>query len=67
MYVEFAMVDIPLAYNVILGRLALNCHGIVINIDFMCLKLPGLGRVVVVQGSQKSAKECYKYSTKDLG
>ncbi|KAG8641014.1 hypothetical protein MANES_13G092290v8 [Manihot esculenta] len=40
LYAKFMVVDIPLTYNVILGRLVLNCHGIVINMHAMCLKLP---------------------------
>lgn len=36
LYVEFAMV---VSYNVILGRLVINCHGIVINMGDMYLKL----------------------------
>ncbi|KAG8633903.1 hypothetical protein MANES_18G146801v8 [Manihot esculenta] len=48
LYVEFAVVDILFAYNVILGHPVLNCHGIIINMGAMCLKLPALGRIVVV-------------------
>lgn len=39
-YVEFAVVDILVAYNVILGRLVLNCYEIVIDMDVFCLMLP---------------------------
>lgn len=54
-YTEFTMVDIPLAYNVILELSILNCHGIVINMDFLWLMFLALGGVAVVWGSQKSA------------
>ncbi|KAG8655678.1 hypothetical protein MANES_04G060101v8 [Manihot esculenta] len=48
LYVEFMVVDILFAYNVILGHSVLNYHGIVINVDAMYLKLPASGRLVVV-------------------
>lgn len=35
-YVEFVVLDIPLAYNVILGSLVLNYYGIVINMGSLC-------------------------------
>ncbi|KAG8643880.1 hypothetical protein MANES_11G076151v8 [Manihot esculenta] len=46
------LVDIPLAYNVILGRTVLNCHDIVINMGAMCLKVPALGGLMIIQGNQ---------------
>ncbi|KAG8635744.1 hypothetical protein MANES_16G059350v8 [Manihot esculenta] len=67
LYAEFAVINISLAYNVILGHSVLNCHGIVIKMGAMCLKLPALGGLAVVRGNQKSAKECYRHSTKSLG
>lgn len=57
-YAKCAMVDISLVYNVILGRPVLNCHGIVINMDFLCLKLPAPEGVAIVRVSQKLAQEC---------
>lgn len=53
LYIEFAVVDIPFAYNVKLDRLVLNCHRIIINMGAMCLRLLTLRGLVVVPGSQK--------------
>lgn len=36
---EFVAVDIPLAYNVILGCSILNYHGIFINMGYLCLNM----------------------------
>ncbi|KAG8641015.1 hypothetical protein MANES_13G092480v8 [Manihot esculenta] len=55
LYAKFMVVDIPLTYNVILGRLVLNCHGIVINMHAMCLKLPTPRGLAVFQGKHRSA------------
>ncbi|XP_021600715.1 uncharacterized protein LOC110606273 [Manihot esculenta] len=67
LYVEFAVVDISFAYNVILGHPILNRHGIVINMGAMCLKLPAPGGIAVVQGNPRLAKECYEHLIKSLG
>lgn len=40
LYAEFLVVDISLAYNIILGRPILKFHRIVINMGAMYLKLP---------------------------
>lgn len=47
-YIKFVVVDIPLAYNIILGHPVLNYHGIVINMAFLCLKLPAPRGVTIV-------------------
>lgn len=52
-YAEFVVVDITLAYNVIFGLPILNYYGILINMGALCLKLPALGGLVIIQGSQK--------------
>ncbi|KAJ9134944.1 hypothetical protein P3X46_032180, partial [Hevea brasiliensis] len=61
---EFIIVNIPLSYNVILGRLILNGNNILINMDCLCMKLLALGGLTIVRGSQKLAQECYKQYTK---
>lgn len=63
---EFAMVDISLVYNVILGRTVLNYHGIIINVGAMCLKLLAPGGLTIVQPNQKSTQECYRDPTESL-
>lgn len=47
-YAEFSVVEITLAYNVILKQPILNFHEIIINIDYLCLKLPAPGEFSVV-------------------
>lgn len=47
-YAEFAVVNIPLAYNIILGHSIPKCHGIVINMGSLFLKLLASGRLAVV-------------------
>lgn len=64
-YVEFIVVIIPLAYNVILKRLVLSCHSIVINIDYLCFKLLTLRESQ--SSNQKSAKNAIGISRKNLG
>lgn len=64
LYAEFAVADILLVYNVILGRPVLKCHDIVFNVDTMCLKLLVLKGIVVIRGNPKMAKECYKHKKK---
>lgn len=59
-YAEFTVVNIPLSYNAILGCPILNKHGVVINMEYLCLKLPAIGGITFARGRQKSAKKCYK-------
>ncbi|KAJ9183387.1 hypothetical protein P3X46_007249 [Hevea brasiliensis] len=65
-YVEFIVVDIPLSYNAILGQPILNGNNILINMDYLCLKLLAPSGIAVVRGSQKLAQECYSWSTKAI-
>lgn len=55
LYAELVVVDILLAYNVILCHPVLNYHGIIINMSAMCFKLLGLGGLTAVRGNQESA------------
>lgn len=64
LYAEFTVVDILFAYSLILGRLVVNCHGIIINMSALCLKLSALRELAIVRGSQKSTQECYRHSKK---
>lgn len=65
-YAKFLVVDIPLAYNVILDHSVLNYHGIVINMCPLCLNLLTQGELAVIRSSQKSVQEYYRHSTKSL-
>jgi len=53
------------AYNILLGRPALNRLKGVLSARHMKLKLPDLsGRVIVIKSDQKEAKKCYENSLK---
>ena len=53
------------AYNILLGRLALNCLSAVSSTRHMKMKLPYLsGRVIVIRSYQKEARKCYENSLK---
>ncbi|XP_050207596.1 uncharacterized protein LOC126657019 [Mercurialis annua] len=54
----FNVVDIPLAYNAILGRPFLYQCGAVTSIKWLTLKIPDEEGIVTVKGSQLAAREC---------
>ncbi|KAL0285976.1 UNVERIFIED_CONTAM: hypothetical protein Sradi_7159300 [Sesamum radiatum] len=56
---EFLVVDVPSAYNVILGRPTLNAFQAVISIYHMKIKFPTLGGVGKVQGDHLQSRKCY--------
>ncbi|KAL0412942.1 UNVERIFIED_CONTAM: hypothetical protein Sradi_1495900 [Sesamum radiatum] len=56
---KFLMVDVPSAYNVILGRPMLNTFQAVISTYHMKIKFPTLGGVGEVQGDPLQSRRCY--------
>ncbi|KAL0402219.1 UNVERIFIED_CONTAM: hypothetical protein Slati_4251800 [Sesamum latifolium] len=56
---KFLMVDVPSAYNVILGRPTLNTFQVVVSTYHMKIKFPILGGVGEVQGDPLQSRECY--------
>ncbi|XP_042444106.1 uncharacterized protein LOC122029233 [Zingiber officinale] len=56
---NFIVVDTPLAYNVILGRLALNKFRAVVSTYFQKIKVPVDNKVGEVKGDQLAAGRCY--------
>ncbi|KAL0292665.1 UNVERIFIED_CONTAM: hypothetical protein Sradi_6980800 [Sesamum radiatum] len=56
---KFLVVDVPSAYNVILGRPTLNTFQAVISIYHMNIKFPTLGGVGEVQGDPLQSRKCY--------
>lgn len=50
-YTEFMVADIPLSYNVILGQSIFNNHGVIINMEYLCLKLQTMRSIEVARGS----------------
>ncbi|XP_050233160.1 uncharacterized protein LOC126681656 [Mercurialis annua] len=65
MHAQFNVVDLPLAYNSILGRPFLYQTGAVTSIRLLTLKMPTPSGIVVVRGDQEMAKECCLVTTKE--
>jgi len=57
--VKFLVVEGRSAYNVILGRPALNDLGDVTSTPHLCMKFPTNSGVGVVRGDQRAARMCY--------
>ena len=63
--IRYLVVNANLAYNILLGRPALNRLRGVSSTRHMKLKLPDLsGRVIVIKSDQLEAKKCYENSLK---
>ncbi|KAL0453046.1 UNVERIFIED_CONTAM: hypothetical protein Slati_1282700 [Sesamum latifolium] len=56
---KFLVVDVPSAYNVILGRPTLNAFQAVISTYHMKIKFPTPGGVGEVQGDHLQSRRCY--------
>ncbi|KAL0405124.1 UNVERIFIED_CONTAM: hypothetical protein Slati_3826300 [Sesamum latifolium] len=56
---KFLVVDVPSAYNVILGRPTLNAFQAVISMYHMKIKFPTLGGIGEVQGDPLQSRRCY--------
>ena len=65
--VEFVVVDIPSAYNVILERPILISLGAVSSVRYLSLKFPTPKGVGIIKGDQLAARECYNISTRGRG
>lgn len=59
--IRFAIVDIPSAYNVILGRLTLNTFGgaVVLTPNLVMKFFDNTNWIVAIRGDQRAAKICY--------
>ena len=62
--VRFLIVDVPSAYNMLLGRPSLNTIRVIPSAYHMVIKFPTTNGVGMVQGNQRIAKECYSASMK---
>ncbi|KAL0454832.1 UNVERIFIED_CONTAM: hypothetical protein Slati_0822400 [Sesamum latifolium] len=56
---KFLVVDVPSAYNIILGRPTLNAFQAVISTYHIKIKFPTLGGVGEVQGDPLQSRKCY--------
>ena len=63
--IRYLVVNANSAYNILLGRPALNRLRVVASMRHMKLKLPNLsGRVIVIKSDQEEARKCYENSLK---
>ena len=63
--IRYLVVNANSAYNILLGRLALNRLRAVASTRHMKMKLPDLsGRVIVIKSDQEEARKCYENSLK---
>ena len=60
------MVDCPSAYNIILGRTALNAFQAITSTYHLAIKFPTDLGVGTVRGEQTVARECYVASLKEV-
>ncbi|KAL0403758.1 UNVERIFIED_CONTAM: hypothetical protein Sradi_2016600 [Sesamum radiatum] len=56
---KFLVMDVPSAYNVILGRPMLNTFQAVVSTYHMEIKFPTLGEIGEVQGDPLQSRRCY--------
>ena len=63
--IRYLVVNPNSAYNILLGRLALNRLNTVSSTRHMKMKLPDLsGKVIVIKSDQEEARKCYENSLK---
>ena len=62
--VRFLIVDVPSAYNMLLGRPSLNTIKAIPSAYHIVIKFPTTDGVGIVRGSQRIARECYSASMK---
>jgi len=59
--IRYLVVNAPSAYNILLGRPALNKVRAIASMRHMKMKLPSLeGTVITIKSNQKEAKKCYE-------
>ena len=62
----FLVVDCPSAYNIILGRTALNAFQAIISTYHLAIKFPTDLGIGTVRGEQTKARECYVALVKEV-
>ena len=63
--IRYLVVNAHSAYNVLLGKPALNRLRAMVSIGHMKMKLPNLsGKVIVIKSDQQEVKRCYENSLK---
>ena len=61
---RFLVVDVPSAYNMLLGRPSLNAIKAIPSAYHLMIKFPTIRGVGMVRGDQRVARECYSASMK---
>ena len=61
---RFLVVDVPSAYNMLLGRPSLNAIKAIPSAYHLMIKFPTISGVGMVRGDQRVARECYSASMK---
>lgn len=62
-YVQFFIVKLPLAYNVILGRSVLYDFEVATSIKYLCMKFPTEAGVAIVRGRQEESRMVHMATT----
>jgi len=64
--IKYIVVNAFSAYNLLLGRLALNRLGALASTTHLKMKLPlAEGKVITIKADQKMARKCYESSLKN--
>ncbi|XP_059638774.1 uncharacterized protein LOC132281055 [Cornus florida] len=63
--VDFIVVDCPSAYNIILGRIALNSIRAITSTYHLLIRFPTVHGVGELRGDQATARECYLTSLRE--
>ncbi|KAF0920691.1 hypothetical protein E2562_036398 [Oryza meyeriana var. granulata] len=58
--ITFVVVDMPYAYNIIMGRGSLNKFGAVVHQNFLCMKMPSPTGIITIRGDQEVAMKIDK-------
>ena len=63
--IDFLVMDLPSAYNGILGRTSLSAMGIVTSVRHQLTKFPTPNKIGLVRGDQPASRGCYYTSAKN--
>ncbi|KAL0440116.1 UNVERIFIED_CONTAM: hypothetical protein Slati_2494600 [Sesamum latifolium] len=65
MMIRYLVVDIPFAYNIILGRPALNQFQVIVSTYHLKIKFRTSIGIGLVKGDQEQARRCYVPAVKE--
>ncbi|XP_019159996.1 PREDICTED: uncharacterized protein LOC109156598 [Ipomoea nil] len=64
---EFIVVRLTCAHNIILGRPALEDLKAIVSVEHLCMKFPTPNGIGVVRGDRRAARSCYVKACKKIG